>query len=149
MHKIALSLLAGCGLFQVGLGMYFIALRPTMLPEDEKFTGLSLEALTRISPAVPVWLDRVFMVLGGHAVAAGLLVMLTSILLWNRTVSLTVAAFIIAAGSASAVLMSAMNFAIHSDFRWLLLLPAVVWTGAALLLAKEWIGGRHRHGEER
>jgi hypothetical protein len=65
MRQRALSLLAACGLFQVGLGVYFIALRPPMLPEDERFTGLSLEMIA--SPAIPVWLDRVFVVLGGHA----------------------------------------------------------------------------------
>jgi hypothetical protein len=31
---------------------------------------------------MPPWLDRVFAVLGGHAVATGLLVLLTAILLW-------------------------------------------------------------------
>lgn len=144
MRQRALSLLAACGLFEVGLGLYFIALRPTMLPEDERFTGLSLNVITQISPSIPVWLDRVFVVLGGQAVATGLLVTLTVILLWNRAVSLMALALIATAGGASAVLMSAMNFAINSDFRWLLLLPALAWTGAVVLLAREWIGGEWR-----
>lgn len=142
MHKRALSLLAGCGLFQVSMGAYFIALRPTMLTEDERFTGLSLQAMAQISPSIPVWLDRVFVVLGGHVAATGLLVTLTAIMLWGRTISLTALILITAAGGASVVLMSAMNFAINSDFRWLLLLPALAWTGAVMLLAAEWIGER-------
>ena len=140
LHKLALSLLAGCGLFQAGMGMYFVALRPTMLAEDERFIGLKLAALAQLSASIPVWLDRVFIVLGGHAIATGLLILLTAILLWQRTISLAALAFVLAAGSASVGLMSAMNFAIQSDFRWLLLLPTLVWAGAVLLLASEWIG---------
>ena len=140
MRKLALSLLTGCGLFQTGMGLYFVAFRPTMLAEDERFIGLKLDALAQMSAAIPAWLDRVFIVLGAHAIATGLLVMLTAILLWQRTISLTALAFIVAAGSASVGLMSAMNFAIQSDFRWLLLLAALAWAGAVLLLASEWIG---------
>jgi hypothetical protein len=138
----ALSLLAGCGLFQVGMGVYFIALRPTMLAEDERFTGLSLEAMTRLAPSIPIWLDRVFIVLGGHAVAAGLLITLATVVLWGRAISLTALILIAAAGGASVVLMSAMNFAINSDFRWLLLLPSVAWVGTVALLAAVRIGER-------
>jgi hypothetical protein len=141
MHELALSLLVGCGLFQAAMGAYFIALRPAMLAEDERFTGVSLDAMERISSSIPIWLDRVFMVLGGQAIAAGLLITLSAILLWRRTISLTALMLMAAAGGASVMLMSATNFAIHSDFRWLLLLPALTWTGAALLLAVEWIGG--------
>lgn len=142
MYKKALAALASCGVFQIGMGIYFIALRPTMLAEDEKFTGLTLEALRRISASMPLWLDRVFIVLGGHAIAAGLLIVLATILLWNRTLSITAVILITAAGGTSVLLMSAINFAIHSDFRWLLFLPALVWTGAVLLLAKDWSNER-------
>jgi hypothetical protein len=140
MRQKALSLLVACGLFQVALGAYFIVLRPTMLPEDERFTGLSLDAITQISPSIPVWLDRMFIVLGGHAVATGLLITLAVVLLWRRSISLPALTLIVTAGGASVVLMSAMNFAINSDFRWLLLLPALAWAGAVVLLARDWIG---------
>ena len=33
-------------------------------------------------------------------------------------------------GALTVGLMSATNFALHSDFRWLLLLPALVWLAA-------------------
>lgn len=36
------------------------------------------------------------------------------------------------AGLSKVVLMSAMNFVLHSDFRWVLLLPAVCWVVGAL-----------------
>ena len=39
------------------------------------------------------------------------------------------------AGLSSVILMSAINFAIDSDFKWLLLAPAVLWAaGTATLL---------------
>ena len=142
MHTHALSLLAACGVFQVAMGVYFIALRPTLLVEDERFIGLTLNALTQVAPAMPSWLDRVFVVLGGHAVAAGLLMILAVMLLWNRAISLATLALIVCAGIASMALMSAVNFAIHSNFRWLLLLPVLLWACAVLLLSAEWTGGR-------
>jgi len=33
-------------------------------------------------------------------------------------------------GALTVGLMSATNFVIHSDFRWLLLIPALIWLGA-------------------
>ncbi len=39
------------------------------------------------------------------------------------------------AGTASVLLMSAVNFAIQSDFRWLLVAPPIVWTFGLLVLA--------------
>jgi hypothetical protein len=138
LRKFALWLLAGCGIFQIGMGLFFIGLRPTMLPEDERFIGLTLDALAQVSPSLPLWLNRVFVVLGGHIVATGLLIVLTAILVWRHRENLrTAVALTMAAGLASIVLMSAVNFAIHSDFRWLLLLPALAWTVAVLLLAIE------------
>ena len=140
-QKIGLSLLAACGVFQTVLGLYFLQLRPTLLPEDERFIGLSLDALTRIAPGLTVWLDRVFVVLGGHAMATGLLTLLAAILLWqSQRPPRTAVALVFAAGLVSVVLMSAINFAIYSDFRWLLLVPALAWTIAVLLLSVNSIG---------
>ena len=36
-------------------------------------------------------------------------------------------------GALTVALMSAVNFAIASDFRWLLVLPAVVWLASLVL----------------
>ena len=38
-------------------------------------------------------------------------------------------------GLSSVVAMSAVNFSLHSDFRWLLLVPAVIWIVGVALLA--------------
>jgi hypothetical protein len=43
---------------------------------------------------------------------------------------------VLLSGALTVVLMSATNFAIGSDFRWLLSVPALVWlAGAALYVA--------------
>ncbi len=136
MRKTALALLAACGVFQVGKGLWFIVVRPPMLPEDEALTGARLDALTRTAPGLPLWLDRVFTVLGGHILATGLLALLAVYLLRNRTIDRAALILLGAAGAMSVVLMSGVNFAIHSDYRWLLLLPALVWIIAVLLLAR-------------
>jgi hypothetical protein len=39
-------------------------------------------------------------------------------------------------GALTVGLMSAVNFALHSDFRWLLILPPIVWAAATLLHAR-------------
>ena len=40
-----------------------------------------------------------------------------------------------AAGAIGVGLMSAVNFVLHSDFRWLLLVPPLLWLGALVALA--------------
>jgi hypothetical protein len=135
MRKFALGLLGACGVFQIGMGLWFIVVRPPMLPEDEIFTGMRREALDRAAPAFATWLDWVFTVLGGHAASSGLLVLLAAVLLWRRAVEPVALLLLVAAGGVSAMLMSGVNFAIHSDFRWLLLLPALTWLTAIVLLA--------------
>ena len=47
------------------------------------------------------------------------------------------------AGDLTLVLMSAVNFALHSDFRWLLALPPLAW--AAALVQYELQGRRVPH----
>lgn len=134
-RAIGLGLLSGCAAFQVGMGIYFIALRPPLLPEDERFIGGSLVETSRTAPELATWLDRVFVVLGGHAVATGLLAFL-AVYLVSRGGRPSTAALLLLAGAGlfSVVLMSGINFAIASDFRWVLLVPALAWTAGVITL---------------
>ena len=67
--------------------------------------------------------------------ATGLLTLLAAIGLWgSQRTPRTALALLLAAGLASVALMSAVNFAILSEFRWLLLAPALAWTMAVVLL---------------
>ena len=65
--------LAGCGVILMGIGVYFLWLRPALLPEDARYVGATLEELSTMAPGMGRWLDRVFWVLGGYITATGIL----------------------------------------------------------------------------
>ena len=127
LRAFAAGLIGLCGAYQVGLGIYFIALRPPLLPEDLRFFGVGREALRMVLPRLEPWLHLVFTVLGGQMAAVGALVFAASIRLAFRGVSAGRELVPLGiAGALSVGLMSAMNFALGSDFRWLLLVPVGV-----------------------
>jgi len=132
---IGLGLLSVCAAFQVGMGAYFIALRPPLLPEDERVIGGSLAEISPAAPELATWPNRVFVVFGGHAVATGLLAFL-AVYLVSRVgrPSRVILLLLAGAGLFSVVLMSGINFAIASDFRWVLLVPAVAWIASVITL---------------
>ena len=57
----------------IALGLYFVFLRPPLLPEDLRFMGISMTQLQASTPGLPIWLRRVFWVLGGYMLVTGLL----------------------------------------------------------------------------
>ena len=129
MTRLSGKLFAVCGLWMVLLGSYFIFLRPALLPEDPRFMGTSLEALRAAVPGLERWLGHVFNVMGGFMVAAGALTMLVAWRFLATRAPGTLLAMSVA-GGCGVVLMSASNFMLHSDFRWVLLVPAVLWLAA-------------------
>ena len=131
-HRAATWMLAGCGVWLVALGLYFIVLRPPLLPEDTRFIGSSLEQVQAALPGLEGWLQRVFTVMGGFIAGTGVL---TVFMAWVAMPSgLKCASWAIAlTGALTVALMSAINFDLHSDFRWLLLVPPLVWLGGLVL----------------
>lgn len=119
-------MLTGCGIWLVGLGFYFIVLRPPLLPEDPRFMGTTLAQIQADLSGLEEWLKRVFTVMGGFMAGTGVLtVFLAQTALPARPRG---ACWVIAlSGVLTVGLMSATNFALHSDFRWVLLVPALVW----------------------
>ena len=115
-----------CGLWLVGLGGWFIFLRPALLPEDLRYLGNSLDAIRTVAPGVECWLGHVFDVMGGFMVAAGAMTVLVAWRSRARPERASLAALSLA-GATGVALMSATNFALGSDFRWLLSLPALLW----------------------
>ena len=85
-----------------------------------------LEVIRSTAPGLERWLGNVFDVMGGFMVATGVLTILVACRLLARRERGTFAALLVA-GAASVALMSATNFLLHSDFRWPLLLPALLW----------------------
>jgi hypothetical protein len=141
-------MLIACGLWLIGLGLYFIVLRPPLLPEDPRFMGTTLEQIRIAVPGLEGWLKKVFTVMGGFMGGAGVLTVFVATvampLRWQGTPwALGIC------GALTVVLMSATNFALQSDFRWLLLLPALVWlAGLVLYLASREAAGHDRASVE-
>jgi hypothetical protein len=125
------TLVALCGIWIVGLGAYFIFLRPALLPEDMRYIGLDPVELGRQLPGLKAWLGHVFTVMGGFMAGAGVLTLnLARSGAWDRRVMVLTLAV---SGALTVVLMSAINFTIRSDFRWVLLIPVVLWAASVAL----------------
>jgi hypothetical protein len=115
-----------CGVWLVGLGIYFAFLRPALLPEDPRYIGSSLADIRSALPGLERWLGQVFKVMGGFMVAAGLLTAFLAVIAVPGRAKGTGIALALA-GLATVAAMSGTNFAIDSAFKWLLLAPAVLW----------------------
>lgn len=125
-----------CGLWLVALGAYFLFLRPALLPEDPRYIGSSIESIRSAAPGLERWLGHVFNVMGGFMVATGAMTVLVAFRVLVRRERGAVTALSLA-GAASVVLMSATNFLLQSDFRWPLLLPALLWLAGLFFYLRE------------
>lgn len=135
-RPLSATLLGICGVILVGIGLYFIFVRPAFLPEDARYTGASLAQIQAVAPNVAQWLNRVFLVLGGYIAATGILtVYLATSPFRNRTRGAGMAAAL--AGVASIGLMATVNVIINSDFKWPLIGVAALW---AIALGLFWRG---------
>ena len=125
-HAVSTGLLAGCGMWLIALGLYFAVLRPPLLPEDPRFMGTTLAQIRAGVPGLENWLSRVFIVMGGFMAGAGVLTVFVATTVMRLGLKGTSWALALS-GALTVGLMSASNFALHSDFRWVLLFPALVW----------------------
>lgn len=134
--RLSGKVFAACGLWMVLLGVYFVLLRPALLPEDPRFMGTSSEALRAAAPGLESWLGHLFNVMGGFMVAAGTM---TSLVAWRflaRRAPGTLLALAVA-GVSGVAMMSATNFLLRSDFRWLLLMPVLLWLAGLVCYLRE------------
>ena len=127
-----------CGIWLLALGTYFLFMRPALLPEDLRYIGSSLDTIRSTVPGLERWLGHVFDVMGGFMVATGAMTMLVA---WRLRLpatrergSLTALAV---AGIAGVALMSTTNFTLSSNYRWLLLVPALLWLAGLLCYLRE------------
>jgi hypothetical protein len=134
-RKSVLIFLA-CGVWLIALGGYFAVLRPALLPEDPRFIGSSLERIQLALPGLERWLNRVFVVLGGFIAASGLLTSFLAVTAVAERRKGT-GAVLLLTGLLTVATMSWTNFAIDSNFKWLLLAPAVLWLAAIASYAHE------------
>ncbi len=125
-------MLALCGSLLIAIGIYFVVLRPSLLPEDLRYMGITLEKVKVNTPGLSNWLQKVFWVMGGYIFTTGLLTVFISIKSFRTR---TLGAFIVVAiaGISSIVLMTVVNFVIGSDFKWILLVFTFSWLIALIL----------------
>ena len=122
-------LFVACGVWLIGLGAYFIFVRPPLLPEDLRYAGTTALALQAAAPRIVDWLNLVFNVMGGFMAGAGAMVLyFASAVLPTRPRGSALTLAVV--GFATVGLMSMVNFMLHSDFRWLLIVPPVLWAVA-------------------
>jgi hypothetical protein len=134
-RPVSMWILISCGVWLLGLGFYFIFLRPPLLPEDPRFMGTSIEQLQTAVPGLARWLNRVFGVMGGFMASTGVLTIFmafAAIPAWLPGTSWAIAL----SGVLGVALMSATNFAINSNFQWLLLVPALAWVAGLAFFVK-------------
>ena len=130
-----------CGIWLIGLGGYFMLARPPLLPEDLRYLGLSAIQVEMLLPHLVSWLRNVFTVMGGFIAGCGVLTIFVSV----RAVPQCLHGTGIALGCAGLLTVATMswtNFVLDSDFKWLLLVPAVAWL---LGLVSYGYGGRAEH----
>jgi hypothetical protein len=144
--------LAVAGVLLVGTGLYFIILRPPLLPEDTRFMGAAPGQLDPIRPQLEGWLTHVFRVLGGYVLATGVLTVTLAATSFRQH-SLAAGAGALIGGAASIGWMAAVNFTIGSDFKWVLLAMALVWAFSLGLfgweLQQSWAARRPPHGGQK
>ena len=120
------------GLLTMATGVYFALLRPPMLPEDIRRTGLSPELLPA---AFSQWLSIVFRTWGGFMIGFGVLLASSGMFLskgnrgWLRAGIATAA--VVAFGS---FLVS--NVQLRSDFLWYIGLLFATAVSLAIVLLK-------------
>jgi len=125
-------MLIACGVWLIIIGLYFMLIRPPLLPEDLRYMHTTLAQVRTAIPGLERWLARVFQVLGGFMAGAGVLTVFGATVAMPLRLKGTSWAVALS-GALTVTLMSATNFALHSDFRWLLLVPALVWCAAFVL----------------
>lgn len=131
-RRLSSGLLVVCGVILVGIGLYFVLWRPPLLPEDVRFIGSSLTDIEGAMPGLSTWLQKVFWVLGGYVISAGLFTVYIggTLLRSERRGALPLLAL---TGLSSIGWMTGVNWLIDSDFKWPLLGVVLLW-GAGLAL---------------
>ena len=124
--RLAGGLLVATGIVTLGVAFYLMVIRPPMLPEDLRFTGLDPHALS--SPMAD-WLRIVFRTWGGFVAGFAILIISLGAYLWTSNVRA------LRWGVAFGVLVAfgrflASNIALRSDF-----LPAIVIIAALAVIA--------------
>lgn len=131
-RRAAAGLLTLVGILVMGIGAYFVVLRPAFLPEDLRFIGADPSVLATAAPGIKSWLHSVFVVLGAYAFTTGLFT--TFIAVHALRSGCRMPALLIGlTGLTSVGVMVAVNFAISSEYRFLLAGLGGLWALSAIM----------------
>jgi hypothetical protein len=128
--------LVGSGVLLIGVGFYFLFLRPSLLPEDIRYMNLTPAELQQIGSRLGAWLTHVFRVMGGYITATGVLAIALASTSFRQHHPIAAVGAILG-GAASIGWMTAVNFMINSDFKWMLLGMALLWACSLMLFVWE------------
>ncbi|TVZ28671.1 hypothetical protein JM83_3815 [Gillisia sp. Hel_I_86] len=119
-------ILALGGSLLAAMGMYFVFLRPPLLPEDLRYIGSTLQNTKENIPGLLNWLQKVFWVMGGYIFTTGLLIIVIAFTSFRKRLR-GAFSIVIFTGISSIGLMTVVNFMIGSDFKWVLLTFTLPW----------------------
>ena len=120
------------GLLLAGMGLYFIFIRPPLLPEDLRYMGSALQNVNDNIPGLTNWLQKVFWVMGGYIFTTGLLIAFISFTSF-RTRTRGAFSIVAISGLSSIGFMTIVNFIINSDFKWMLFAFTLPWIISLIL----------------
>lgn len=123
----------------VGTGLYFLILRPPLLPEDVRFMGVAAQ-LDPVRPRLEAWLAHVFRVMGGYVLATGVLTVTLAATSFRQHSPIAALGALVS-GAASIGWMAMVNFLIGSEFKWVLLGMVLVWAFSLGLFGWELLQG--------
>lgn len=126
------SLLCFAGIILVFTGLYFIFLRPELLPEDLNYIGSTKGNIQLHLPGLSKWLQKVFWVLGGYIFTTGFLIAFIAVTSFRQRLPGSYIIVVIA-GISSIGLMVLVNFLIDSNLKWVLLAFLLPWVFALIL----------------
>ncbi len=124
--RFSLWMFRVCGIWLLVLGIYFIFIRASLLPEDLRFIGVSDNGIHKNLPRLSQWLNHVFTVLGGFIAGCGVLVLFLAKNVLRHQFPGSIFALGIT-GLLTVGTMSWINFLIDSQFKWVLFVPAFLW----------------------
>ena len=123
---LSVYLLSLFGIGLLGVGIYFLFVRPELLPEDVRYMSLSDAQKEILQSLASSWLKNVFRVLGGFIAAAGILFIFLAFNSFRRFQTWSWYTAMLS-GITSIGTMTVVNFKIQSDFRWWILSLAIIW----------------------
>ena len=126
------SILAFGGFLLLAMGIYFIFIRPPLLPEDLRYMKITLPMEEDKMQDLQMWLRKVFWVMGCYIFTTGLLTIFIAFTAF-RTRTRGTFGIVLISGVSSIGAMTVVNFVIGSDFKWILLIFILPWVIALIL----------------